>query len=141
MNFKTNNTQTKVIININWSVKLNKVKTIHKCLMHWRLRNHNTPFLRTKMDTVEELEKEQPFCTDSSLWVWVNTVAEKENGSNGSLGLVPRTKTSFFHLIVVALWFFRDRGNWTGTWRIGERKSRANKKGRRQRAEKEEKES
>ena len=55
------------------------------------------------MDTVEELEKEQPFWTDSSIWVWVNTVAGEENGSNGSVGLVPRTKTSFFHLIVVAL--------------------------------------
>ena len=55
------------------------------------------------MDTVKELEKEQPFWTDSSLWVWANTVAKEENVSNGSVGLVPRTKTSFFHLIVVAL--------------------------------------
>ena len=55
------------------------------------------------MDTSEELEKEQPFWTDSLLWVWVNIVVGEENSSNGSVGLVPRTSTSFFHLIVVAL--------------------------------------
>ena len=138
MNLETNNTETKAIININESVKLNNVKRFTNIWCIEGLRNHNTPFLCTKMDTVKELEKEQPFRTESSLWVWANTVAKEENVSIGSVGLVPRTKTSFFHLIVVALWFFRDRGNWTGTWRIGERKSRANKKGKRQRAEKEE---
>ena len=35
------------------------------------------------MDTVEELEKEQPFWTDSSLWVWVNTVAGKRMAPMG----------------------------------------------------------
>ena len=125
MNLKTNNTETKAIININESVKLNNVKRFTNIWCIEGLRNHNTPFLCTKMDAVKELEKEQPFRTESSLWVWANTVAKEENVSIGSVGLVPRTKTSFFHLIVVALWFFKDRGNWTGTWRNGERKSHA----------------